>query len=79
MWLSCNHQQDSYNYGRPAAVTTYDNKQYYQTTIATAQRTPTENYYQTGESAYLNFRCPNIICIDFCFSWIITLSGNNSG
>ncbi|XP_028260332.1 zinc finger RNA-binding protein isoform X3 [Parambassis ranga] len=45
--------QDSYNYGRPAAVTTYDNKQYYQTSIAPAQRTPTENYYQTGvKSAY---------------------------
>lgn len=48
--LSCKQQQDNYNYGRPAAVTTYDNKQYYQTSIATAQRTPTENYYQTGES-----------------------------
>ncbi|XP_031599280.1 zinc finger RNA-binding protein isoform X4 [Oreochromis aureus] len=47
-------QQDNYNYGRPAAVTTYDNKQYYQTSIATAQRTPTENYYQTVgvKSAY---------------------------
>ncbi|XP_051232198.1 zinc finger RNA-binding protein isoform X2 [Dicentrarchus labrax] len=45
---------DNYNYGRPAAVTTYDNKQYYQTTIAPAQRTPTENYYQTVgvKSAY---------------------------
>ncbi|KAM9849072.1 zinc finger RNA-binding protein [Aulostomus maculatus] len=39
--------QDNYNYGRPAVVTTYDNKQYYQTSIASAQRTPTENYYQT--------------------------------
>ncbi|XP_076009172.1 zinc finger RNA-binding protein 2 [Genypterus blacodes] len=37
---------DNYSYGRPAAVTTYDNKQYYQTSIAPAQRTPTENYYQ---------------------------------
>ncbi|XP_042273804.1 zinc finger RNA-binding protein isoform X2 [Thunnus albacares] len=45
--------QDNYSYGRPAAVTTYDNKQYYQTSIAPAQRTPTENYYQTGvKSAY---------------------------
>ncbi|XP_029938934.1 zinc finger RNA-binding protein isoform X3 [Salarias fasciatus] len=45
---------DNYNYGRPAAVTTYDNKQYYQTSIASAQRTPTENYYQTVgvKSAY---------------------------
>ncbi|KAF7667819.1 hypothetical protein LDENG_00043020 [Lucifuga dentata] len=46
--------QDNYNYGRPATVTTYDNKQYYQTSIASAQRTPTENYYQTisVKSAY---------------------------
>ncbi|XP_051803202.1 zinc finger RNA-binding protein isoform X5 [Acanthochromis polyacanthus] len=46
--------QDNYSYGRPAAVTTYDNKQYYQTSIATAQRTPTDNYYQTVgvKSAY---------------------------
>ncbi|TMS19976.1 Zinc finger RNA-binding protein [Larimichthys crocea] len=44
---------DNYSY-RPAAVTTYDNKQYYQTSIAPAQRTPTENYYQTVgvKSAY---------------------------
>ncbi|KAK2907873.1 zinc finger RNA-binding protein isoform X1 [Channa argus] len=40
--------QDNYSYGRPATVTTYDNKQYYPTSIASAQRTPTENYYQTG-------------------------------
>ncbi|KAM4629215.1 zinc finger RNA-binding protein isoform 2-T2 [Polymixia lowei] len=40
---------DSYSYGRPPAVTSYDNKQqYYQTSIAPAQRTPTENYYQTS-------------------------------
>ncbi|KAM4548618.1 zinc finger RNA-binding protein isoform 1-T1 [Odontesthes bonariensis] len=46
--------QDNYSYGRPAAVTTYDNKQYYQTSIASAQRTPTDNYYQTVgvKSAY---------------------------
>ncbi|XP_062250889.1 zinc finger RNA-binding protein isoform X1 [Platichthys flesus] len=46
--------QDNYSYGRPAAVTTYDNKQYYQTSIVTAQRAPTENYYQTVgvKSAY---------------------------
>uniref|UniRef100_A0AAQ5XG47 Zinc finger RNA-binding protein n=1 Tax=Amphiprion ocellaris TaxID=80972 RepID=A0AAQ5XG47_AMPOC len=46
--------QDNYSYGRPAAVTTYDNKQYYQTSIATAQRTPTDNYYQTGDSSWSN-------------------------
>ncbi|XP_034438438.1 zinc finger RNA-binding protein isoform X1 [Hippoglossus hippoglossus] len=46
--------QDNYSYGRPAAVTTYDNKQYYQTSIVSAQRAPTENYYQTVgvKSAY---------------------------
>ncbi|KAM9384085.1 zinc finger RNA-binding protein isoform 2-T2 [Pholidichthys leucotaenia] len=44
---------DNYNYTRTAAVTTYDNKQYYQTSIASAQRTPTDTYYQTGvKSAY---------------------------
>lgn len=47
-------QQDSYSYVRPAAVTTYDNKQYYQTSIAPAQRTPTDNYYQTGKSLHFN-------------------------
>ncbi|KAM6938202.1 zinc finger RNA-binding protein isoform 4-T4 [Lycodopsis pacificus] len=46
-------ETDNYSYGRPAAVTTYDNKQYYQTSIASAQRTHTDNYYQTGvKSAY---------------------------
>ncbi|XP_047231571.1 zinc finger RNA-binding protein isoform X3 [Girardinichthys multiradiatus] len=40
-------QQESYSYVRPAAGTTYDNKQYYQTSVAPAQRTPTDNYYQT--------------------------------
>ncbi|XP_053716396.1 zinc finger RNA-binding protein [Synchiropus splendidus] len=39
-------QQEPYNYGPPAVVTTYDNKQYYQTSIASAPRTATENYYQ---------------------------------
>ncbi|XP_047231572.1 zinc finger RNA-binding protein isoform X4 [Girardinichthys multiradiatus] len=41
------YQQESYSYVRPAAGTTYDNKQYYQTSVAPAQRTPTDNYYQT--------------------------------
>ncbi|XP_038144544.1 zinc finger RNA-binding protein isoform X8 [Cyprinodon tularosa] len=40
-------QQENYSYVRSAAVTTYDNKQYYQTSVAPAQRTPTDNYYQT--------------------------------
>uniref|UniRef100_G3P933 Zinc finger RNA-binding protein n=1 Tax=Gasterosteus aculeatus aculeatus TaxID=481459 RepID=G3P933_GASAC len=49
----CQFDTQGYSYGRPAAVTTYDNKQYYQTSIAPAQRTHTDNYYQTGvKSAY---------------------------
>lgn len=57
MMLFYQHQQDNYNYGRPAAVTTYDNKQYYQTSIASAQRTHTDNYYQSGESPHLPVLC----------------------
>ncbi|KAF7202950.1 zinc finger RNA-binding protein isoform X1 [Nothobranchius furzeri] len=38
---------DTENYSYVPTVTTYDNKQYYQTSIAPAQRTPTDNYYQT--------------------------------
>lgn len=49
--------QDNYSYGRPAAVTTFDNKQFYQTSIASAQRTPAETYYQTGESFFNHFVC----------------------
>ncbi|XP_072294010.1 zinc finger RNA-binding protein isoform X2 [Eucyclogobius newberryi] len=46
--------QDSYNYARPADATSYENKQYYQTSNAPAQRTATENYYQNVgvKSAY---------------------------
>ncbi|KAG7487968.1 hypothetical protein MATL_G00028980 [Megalops atlanticus] len=40
--------QDNYSYGRAASATNYENKQYYQTSAAPAQRTPTETYYQTG-------------------------------
>ncbi|XP_028857212.1 zinc finger RNA-binding protein isoform X2 [Denticeps clupeoides] len=40
--------QDNYNYGHAAPVTTYENKQYYQTNVAAAQRTPAEAYFQTG-------------------------------
>ncbi|KAJ8408252.1 hypothetical protein AAFF_G00256660 [Aldrovandia affinis] len=40
--------QDNYSYGRAASATNYENKQYYQTSVAPAQRTPTETYYQTG-------------------------------
>lgn len=55
IWMKhiCQCHQDNYSYGRPAAVTTFDNKPFYQTSIASAQRTPTETYYQTGES-FLN-------------------------
>ncbi|XP_030228694.1 zinc finger RNA-binding protein [Gadus morhua] len=39
---------DNYTYGRPPPVTSYETKpQYYQTSIAPAQRTPAESYYQT--------------------------------
>ncbi|XP_037106563.1 zinc finger RNA-binding protein isoform X1 [Syngnathus acus] len=46
--------QNNYNYARPAVVTTYDNKQYYQTSIVSAQSGATDNYYQTVgvKSAY---------------------------
>ncbi|KAJ8278606.1 hypothetical protein COCON_G00056720 [Conger conger] len=40
--------QDNYSYGRAASTTNYESKQYYQTSAAPAQRTPTETYYQTG-------------------------------
>uniref|UniRef100_A0A8C7R946 Zinc finger RNA-binding protein n=1 Tax=Oncorhynchus mykiss TaxID=8022 RepID=A0A8C7R946_ONCMY len=40
--------QDNYSYGRLPAATSYETKQYYQTSIAPAHRTPTEAYYQTG-------------------------------
>uniref|UniRef100_A0AAZ3QH21 Zinc finger RNA-binding protein n=1 Tax=Oncorhynchus tshawytscha TaxID=74940 RepID=A0AAZ3QH21_ONCTS len=39
---------DNYSYGRLPAATSYETKQYYQTSIAPAHRTPTEAYYQTG-------------------------------
>nr|XP_057928558.1 zinc finger RNA-binding protein [Doryrhamphus excisus] len=47
---------DSYSYARPAVVTTYDSKQYYQTSAAPAQRSSSDSYYQTVgvKSAY----CP---------------------
>ena len=59
----CECLQDNYSYGRPAAVTTFDNKQFYQTSIASAQRTPTETYYQTGDS-FLNHSCSLYLFID---------------
>ncbi|KAL1023294.1 hypothetical protein UPYG_G00038800 [Umbra pygmaea] len=40
-------ETDNYSYVRPPAVTSYETKQYYQTSVAPAQRTPTEAYYQT--------------------------------
>ncbi|KAG5850776.1 hypothetical protein ANANG_G00086040 [Anguilla anguilla] len=40
--------QDNYSYGRAASATNYESKQYYQTSVAPAQRTPTETYYQTA-------------------------------
>ncbi|XP_077463229.1 zinc finger RNA-binding protein [Stigmatopora argus] len=46
--------QGTYNYARPATVTAYDNKQYYQTSIAPVERSTADNYYQTVgvKSAY---------------------------
>ncbi|XP_077573885.1 zinc finger RNA-binding protein [Stigmatopora nigra] len=46
--------QGNYNYARPATVTAYDNKQYYQTSIAPVERSTADNYYQTVgvKSAY---------------------------
>uniref|UniRef100_A0A8C8HGZ6 Zinc finger RNA-binding protein n=1 Tax=Oncorhynchus tshawytscha TaxID=74940 RepID=A0A8C8HGZ6_ONCTS len=41
-------ETDNYSYGRLPAATSYETKQYYQTSIAPAHRTPTEAYYQTG-------------------------------
>ncbi|XP_051977863.1 zinc finger RNA-binding protein-like isoform X2 [Xyrauchen texanus] len=40
--------QENYTYGRPPAVSSYDNKQYFQTSITPAQQTVAEAYFQTG-------------------------------
>ncbi|XP_066552280.1 zinc finger RNA-binding protein isoform X2 [Amia ocellicauda] len=39
---------DNYSYGRSTSATNYENKQYYQTSVAPVQRPATESYYQTG-------------------------------
>ncbi|KAI7790948.1 putative zinc finger RNA-binding protein 2 [Triplophysa rosa] len=41
-------EPENYTYGRPPPVSTYENKQYFQTSVAPAQRTATEAYFQTG-------------------------------
>ncbi|XP_052394764.1 zinc finger RNA-binding protein [Carassius gibelio] len=41
-------EPQSYSYGRPPPVSSYENKQYFQTSIAPAQQTATEAYFQTG-------------------------------
>ncbi|XP_067271424.1 zinc finger RNA-binding protein isoform X2 [Pseudorasbora parva] len=41
-------EPENYTYGRPPTVSSYENKQYFQTSIAPAQRTATEAYFQTG-------------------------------
>ncbi|KAI4877655.1 hypothetical protein NFI96_021338 [Prochilodus magdalenae] len=42
-------ETENYNYGRPVSASGgYENKQYYQTSIAPAERTPTESYFQQG-------------------------------
>ena len=63
--------QDNYSYGRPPPVTSYETKpQYYQTSIAPAQRTPAESYYQTSEWCKL---CPLSIQSLF-LSYVLTVS-----
>ncbi|XP_051550085.1 zinc finger RNA-binding protein-like isoform X1 [Myxocyprinus asiaticus] len=39
---------ETYTYGQPPAVSSYENKQYFQTSITPAQRTATEAYFQSG-------------------------------
>ncbi|XP_007246260.3 zinc finger RNA-binding protein [Astyanax mexicanus] len=40
-------EAENYNYGRPASTSSvYENKQYYQTSVAPTQCTPTETYFQ---------------------------------
>lgn len=41
-------EPENYTYGRPPPVSSYENKQYFQTSIAPAQRPATEAYFQTG-------------------------------
>ncbi|XP_026052991.1 zinc finger RNA-binding protein-like isoform X1 [Carassius auratus] len=41
-------EPENYSYGRPPPVSSFENKQYFQTSIAPAQRTLTEAYFQTG-------------------------------
>lgn len=53
-------------------MTTFENKQFYQTSIASAQRTPTEGYYQTGESFFKKkIKKLIFLCISLnCENWI---------
>ncbi|KAK7136599.1 hypothetical protein R3I93_016822 [Phoxinus phoxinus] len=41
-------EPENYSYGRPPSVSSFENKQYFQTSITPAQRTATEAYFQTG-------------------------------
>ncbi|XP_051551025.1 zinc finger RNA-binding protein [Myxocyprinus asiaticus] len=41
-------EPENYTYGQPPAVSSYDNKQYFQTSITPAQQTVTEAYFQSG-------------------------------
>ncbi|XP_056098668.1 zinc finger RNA-binding protein isoform X2 [Rhinichthys klamathensis goyatoka] len=41
-------EPENYTYGRPPSVSSFENKQYFQTSITPAQRTVTEAYFQTG-------------------------------
>ncbi|XP_076880165.1 zinc finger RNA-binding protein isoform X4 [Brachyhypopomus gauderio] len=41
-------EAESYTYGRPVSASSYENKPYYQTSMAPAQRSPPEPYFQTA-------------------------------
>lgn len=60
--------QDNYTYGRAASVGSYENKQYYQTSIAPAQRTPTDTYFQPGD--YNTFIAFIFMCHTVLLTWI---------
>ncbi|RXN03360.1 zinc finger RNA-binding -like isoform X2 [Labeo rohita] len=48
-------EPENYSYGRPPPVSSYENKQYFQTSIAPAQRTATEAYFQTAGLSYSSY------------------------
>ncbi|KTF85047.1 hypothetical protein cypCar_00043515, partial [Cyprinus carpio] len=48
-------EPENYSYGRPPPVSSYENKQYFQTSIAPAQQTATEAYFQTVGLSYSSY------------------------